>query len=873
MFDLTIYPLSISAGREQTPASWEKIPGLHIALPPRRAARLRAQDQLILHMQLTVVRGTLLTPNQQSEILARLAETYFSTAGSVTAGLRAVVARLNDFLLNRNLRSAQDGQMSASLNLAALHNGSLMLGHAGPTHSFVLRRAQVLHFDDSAGGRGLGLSRQATPRFYQSELDSGDLLILCAEPPQGWSPRTLVNSPQMSMDLLRRRLLGSAGIELQAAVIRLQPGKGAITTWRPSERPGTPVAAPAGSPEKASGTSAAASPATMMPQPQENLGQAAAAHPTAEPVAGEVLEADLSPQSFGIDNLAFEEETAPLVDQDFPSPPVTEAEGDPTGFVEPEMEGGAGFSDPAAPLDIDSRAEPYESGPVFLGSTISEQDTPLGTIPEPLPRPPATYADAPAAEEEAPLAPHRRLLHGEPEPEVEEEPEEEREPDREVLRRSLASAWQKGRAARARVDGAVSGVAGKVIPRRTEPLINLSSSVMLAVAIIVPLMVVTVAVAVYIITGRSDAYTRLFQEAQVYAQQAAQIQDPIARRDALGMTIAKIREAERYNETEEARLLREQSQATWDDLQGFVRIDYQPAIRGGFGAEVTIVDMVATLNDVYLLDGGSGQVLHLERLASEGYQVDPNFNCGPGRAGGAIVGPLVDLVPLPVNNELRATVMGIDAAGTLVYCAPHQTTFDSRPLPLPDMGWGKVTAIAIYGNRMYVLDGQNNGVYFVDSSASGIFDSSPRLYFDESIPRLSDVLDIAVDQEFLYLLHDNGEMTMCSSGGFTATTCVEPAPYGDERPGYERAPITFEGARFTQIQTTQPPDPSLYMLDTVNQSVYHLSLRKLNLQRQYRPRIDLDFPLPLSNPTAFTVAPNRRLLLAFGNQVFYSTLP
>lgn len=870
MFDLTIYPLSISAGREQTPSSWEKFPGLHIAAPPRRAARLRAQDQLILHMQLTVLRGTLLTPNQQTEILARLAETYYATAGSVTAGLRAVVARLNDFLLNRNLRSAQEGQMSASLNLAALHGGTLMLGHAGPTHSFVLRRAQVLHFDDSASGRGLGLSRQATPRFYQSEIDPDDLLILCAQPPQGWSPRSLVNSPQMSMEQLRRRLVGSAGIELQAAVIRLQPGKGAITTWRPSERPGTPVSAVTDAAPPAEPISSTPTVTSRPVSPISEPRVPAEALPVDEPEF-ENAGPEEPPQAFGgLDDLEFEDD-APPAEETFEELSATA----PWAAADSPLpdDGGNGNTSFTDTPVIDPPLEPSDSKPVFLGSATEQETAHWEPAPEPLPRPSAARSAAPAAGESLDV-PHRRPIREyTPEPEPEEPEEEEREPSSEALRRNLASALHKGRAARARVGGAVSGVAGKVMPQRSEPLINLSPTLMLAVAIIVPLMVVTIALTVYIRTGRSDAYTRLFQEAQVYVQQASQVQDPVARRDALGMAIAKIREAERYSKTDEARTLRQQSQAALDDLQNFVRLDYQPAVRTAFGMDINIVDMVATLNDVYLLDGASGKILHLERLASEGYQIDPNFNCGPGRAGGAIVGPLVDLASMPVNNDLRATVMGIDATGNVVYCAPHQATFDSRPLPLPDMGWGNVTAISIYSSRLYILDGQNNQVYFVDGSESGLFDSAPRLYFDESIPRLSDVLDIAVDLEFLYLLHDNGEMTMCSSGGFTATTCVEPSPYGDDRPGFEPAPITFAGARFTQMQTTQPPDPSLYMLDTVNQSVYHLSLRKLNLQRQYRPRLDSDFPLPVTNPTAFTIAPNRRLLLAFGNQVFYSTLP
>ncbi len=118
-------------------------------------------------------------------------------------------------------------------------------------------------------------------------------------------------------------------------------------------------------------------------------------------------------------------------------------------------------------------------------------------------------------------------------------------------------------------------------------------------------------------------------------------------------------------------------------------------------------------------------------------------------------------------------------------------------------------------------------------------------------------------------------MTICESPGFAfaTTKCTDPAPYGDPRPGFDPAPITFPGARFIQIQTTQPPDPSLFALDEANKSIYHLSLRRLNLQRQYRPKVDGNFPLPNSAPTAFAIAPNRRALIAFGNQVFFAPIP
>jgi hypothetical protein len=397
---------------------------------------------------------------------------------------------------------------------------------------------------------------------------------------------------------------------------------------------------------------------------------------------------------------------------------------------------------------------------------------------------------------------------------------------------------------------------------------------MLVIAIFIPLLVVAVALVVYFRTGRTEEYQRLYNEAQVYAQQAAQIQDPIAQRNTWEMALQRVREAEKFKQTEESAALRKVALDSWDQLQGFVRLNYRTAVRGGFGSTINITRIVATLNDVYLLDSTAGQILHLERLTTDGYQVNPSFVCGPGQAGESIIGQLIDLAALPINNDMHASIMGIDAGGNLVYCSPNKDSFDSRPLALPDMGWGKIAAMATYGDQLFVLDPASNAVYYYDGQ-NGIYDTPPRLYFDNDIPHMADVIDMAVDQEYLYLLHASGQMTVCESSGFafSGTKCTDPTPYGDLRAGYEPSPLAFAGSQLMQIQTTQPPDPSIFALDTINRSIYHLSLRRLNLQRQYLPALDSDFPLPNSAPSAFAITPNRRAILAFGNQVFFASLP
>jgi hypothetical protein len=422
--------------------------------------------------------------------------------------------------------------------------------------------------------------------------------------------------------------------------------------------------------------------------------------------------------------------------------------------------------------------------------------------------------------------------------------------------------------------GATNGLFGRLFPKRAEPLINLSPSAMLMIAIIVPFLIGTAGAVVYFRLGRTERFETLFLQSQQYAAQAGQLSEPGQQREGWTRVLEMVNEAEKYGASEESLALRRQAQDILDGLEGYVRLDFRPATSGDFEQNVTITRILAKLNQVYLLDSTQGRILSMTRVTTGGFEINSFFNCGPGRAGGAFIGPLIDLAELPVNNDLNAEVLGIDAGGNLVYCAANKTGFDSRPLALPAVGWGEIKGMATYNDVLYVLDPKANAVYWY-SGERGVYADAPHLYFDEDIPHMADVIDLAIDQEFLYLLHADGRMTICSSGGvsFAATRCTDPAPYGDGRPGYEPSPLVLPGTNFAQIQTTEPPDPSLYALDTLNSAIYHLSQRRMNLQRQYRPLLDSDFPLPMRAPTAFAISPNRRAILAFGHQVFFAPLP
>jgi hypothetical protein len=207
-----------------------------------------------------------------------------------------------------------------------------------------------------------------------------------------------------------------------------------------------------------------------------------------------------------------------------------------------------------------------------------------------------------------------------------------------------------------------------------------------------------------------------------------------------------------------------------------------------------------------------------------------------------------------------------------LYCIPGQDPISSALVP-PDAGWGKPFGIAFSADILFVLDVTSNAVW-VYSGKDTVFADAPSLFFDKVTPSLADVIDLAFYGDDLYLLRSSGEITLCtlSNVAFAPNRCKDPAPFGDPRPSHDPAPLKFADAIFTQILTTQPPDPSLYLLDTQGQGVYHFSLL-MNFQRQVRPSTTTGVHPPRQAPTAFTVSPTRQVVLAYDNQVYYGILP
>jgi hypothetical protein len=390
---------------------------------------------------------------------------------------------------------------------------------------------------------------------------------------------------------------------------------------------------------------------------------------------------------------------------------------------------------------------------------------------------------------------------------------------------------------------------------------------MVSVAIIIPLVVVTVAFTTYMRRGLAGQHEVYLEQASQAAAQASEITDPVQARTAWESALNQLATAEAYGTTEESTALHSQAQGALDQLDGIVRVAFQPALTRPFNETVDISEIVSTPEDIYMLNRADTSVLRAW-LSGRGYEPDPTFSCGPGVYGTITVGELVDIAPLPKGNDFGATLLALDRGGNLIYCIPGKSPI-AAPLVPPDSNWGNPLAIAVDSGKLFILDPMTNAVW-VYRGANYTFSERPTLFFTDEIPPLATVVDMAVNRQDVYLLHTDGHMTTCTGSEVETapTRCQDPAPYSDPRPGHQPEVTLMPGTQFTKLQFTPPPDPSVYLLDPTNQAAYHLSLR-LTFQRQFRP----DSPIAEDTISAFNISPNRTIFYANGNEVYYANLP
>ncbi len=829
MLDLSIYKYNLIAGNEDP-----EMPGLFTGVPPRRAARGREQDRLVLN--LSFENSATLPPELQREFLEKLTVLFYNTPGTVTFALKAIVSQLNDRLLARNLRAREGATAIGIFQALVLHGETVIIAQSGPAHAYILGQNSVEHYyeaDDT--GPGLGASRVAAVRFYRADLHPGDRVLLCAYPPAYWSTASLEGSARVGVGDLRNLLTSQASKELRFLLLQAARGKGELLVLS-LHTVETPVSRPLAS--EATGSTAA----PVVGTPNSSQTQTSAdVFLSGEPLAPDESQvsttiADSGDKVVGLfaGLLASRKKPDSLTE---PEPPIPAAN--------------------AAPQTATSEQEDVADFETFTAGAGSQSVEPTVEPWSPDRGEPdfSLYPEAATADSQDVAAGHKSA----------------RRPLR--TRTALAKGLRGWRALKQKVGAVFSVILARIVPGQADKLPSIPQGVLIFIAVAVPLIIVAVATTVYIQNGRGEQHEVFMAQAREAVAQAQAQTDPVLQRVNYAAALDWIKKAEEYGITDESKSFKSQIASAIDAMDGISRFDLHPALSSDFDRGVRITQIWSSqTEDIYLLDGANGRVLRMV-YTRPGYELDPQFTCGPGMVGSLIVGPLVDFVLAPSGNPFDAVAMGVDASGNLLYCSLNTGKTTATTLPPPDAGWGKIQAVAYQSNVLSILDTGGNAVWRFEGFGLD-FSNKPRLFFDNIVPNLSGAIDLAVYLDDLFVLNQDGHMILCtySNVEVTPTRCTDPYPYRVGTAGQTPQEMVSLDAQFTQIQATQPPEPSLYFLDASGRAVYQFSM-SLNFVRRLQPITNGDNPLPDSAPTALTVTAGRNLVMAYDNRVFIAAMP
>ena len=775
--DLTLLPL-YRLNRQELSA----LPGLLAMTPPRKPARGREYDRLIVYLVLTG--NATLSTAEYLQLTSQTASRFFETPGALTTAMRIAAEALNRVLLDRNLGSTARGQYAIGwLVLAAVRGAQCTMLQSGPTHIYTLGSEAVTHtYDPALSGKGLGLSQAATIYLSQTELHHGDRLVFSGKPPAGWDG-ALSQAQGDPQEATRRRLLSLSRDDVNAVLIQAVEGTGTLSVLRP---------VPAG-----------------IPAPKET---APTSEPSAPPAGTEslppFLEADSMPQP-GASSAEPEEDEEPVFTPSaYAIPPQVKSDGLPT---------------------IDQ----------------------ILPFPPSLPRLAPTEGSSPLREMDEPIM---------------KEPKGPRQPSERTRKvaRGLVGGMRAWRHMLASLGTRLRKFLPNLLPGKENSAPS-STLFLIAIAVIVPILVVTSGATIYFTYGRSITYDRYMIEAENARTRAISAGDPARERNEWKTVLLHLREAEKARSTQELEILRREAQSELDALEGIQRLNFFPAFATGIGAQIS--RLAANETDLYILDAEQGRVLHAAQVGRS-FEMDAAFRCEQGDYGDYHVGPIVDILILPRLNSMNAAVLGIDAGGNLLYCAPGQVG-QAIPLPIPDTNWGRVTGFTYDSGNLYVLDAPLRAVWVYTGQDASFIDR-PYFFFGGQIPEIEDSIDLVVNGDELYLLHGDGHLSHCSYSRLDTvpTRCEDPVTLVNPIPAYKDIDL-FEQAHITQMMLTLPPDLTLLLLDADNRNVMRFSPRSLELMNQIYPMPGTSFkPGPAG---AMTVNPNRVLFLAVDDQVYFAT--
>ncbi len=788
----------------------DAIPGLQVLSAPAISNRHRQHD--LLALLLTISGDHRYDPEEIQALTLEAGQAFFQVQGSVTRALQAVADSLNKQIFDRNLDRGYEGVRAlGALNLAVLHNDWLFLGQVGRTQAVFINSENVEFFAEPADtGDFLGLSRRVQMRLAQMEVQSDDMLLLCEQSPASWNVQNLAGSSALSMIQVKRRLMNQVTGSLEMVALKFPQGRGKVLAGKWNELEPEPV------------------------------------RPAPQPVSAEEqpLQADAE---FSGESPALEPERRPYA-QDRSAQPSPSLEDQPEEWTPQSAETPAddGFME-------ENAAQPDDGGVDYPTGDLSE----AGQVPVIEGRAEDSYSPQPvsgAREKPLAAAPGGFTI-------------------------GLAKTWMKLKA----VDEKITAFFDR-LTRRFKPsqpaLPNTAPPLMMVIlALAIPLVVILASITVYSQSGKNEEHQALLVDAQQAAILAAGTKDVVQQRAYWAQALDLVTRAQDYELTRESQQLFEKAQTNLDQLDLAGRLDFRPALTDFFPEGVVISRIQSSSSGVYLLDQASGSILRISLNSKGFYELDQDFKCAPGPYGLTTVTNLVDFEVLPANTD-NLRVVGLDAQGNLLYCRPGEMPV-SRALSAPEGGWKRIIGTAYDHDILYVLDAGSDAIWMYegknpeDSKTAGVvFSEKPIKFLDEDVPDFGGAIDLTVNEDDLYVLHEDGHMSLCRYSALKEvklTECQDPAPYSDNRAGREKNPWIFMDSRFELMQRTVTPNAAIYILDGAGRSIDQFS-NQLNLEKVWKPQVNRNYPIPATAPTGFGISTDMEVFLAYRNQLFIAPL-
>jgi hypothetical protein len=403
---------------------------------------------------------------------------------------------------------------------------------------------------------------------------------------------------------------------------------------------------------------------------------------------------------------------------------------------------------------------------------------------------------------------------------------------------------------------------GRVLP--DEQLLDIPGWSMGLIAVLVPLIVVTIGSVFYIKRGRDRLYQDHYNAAQTLLTEALLTDDGGMYYQLISGAMDEIQTARNYRETDEINEMYNSTRSELDSLDRINRLDFQPLFNRGLGPDVTISEIVITpWNDLYLLNEEDGTVIWAQSNP-DGYQIKNGFSCGPIE-GHVSVGPLKDISVLPSNQSDQASLLGIDQSYKMIFC---YNDLEEPPVIFEDTSYtlerGPVEAVTVASSsphNLYILDPEKRAIWIEYESEN--YHEGTEYFGAIDAPEMADAVDLASNGSELYMLHEDGYITRCITESATADPqCDSPAEFTDDRAGKGSGPF-IQDASFDAFIVKSSPGTALYMLDKEQLAVYRFSTQ-LAFQEQFRPEEGIFNQAA----TAFAVTMSDRLFLALGDQVY-----